>query len=74
VIEHSFSAPDGTDADNSLDAQQREEAARAEAEAAQKAAEAAAADVINTSGGKYHVICSLGSGVYTQWQSRVVSQ
>jgi hypothetical protein len=72
VIEHSFATPDGTDADDSLDAQQREEAARAEAEAAQKAAEAAAADVVNTSGGKYHVICSLGSGVYTQWQSRVV--
>ena len=73
VIEHSFATPDGTDADDSMDAQQREEAARAEAEAAQKAADAVAADAVNTSGGKYHVICSLGSGVYTQWQSRVVS-
>lgn len=73
VIEHSFATPDGTDADDSMDAAQREEAARAEAEAAKKAADAAAADVVNTSGGKYHVICSLGSGIYTQWQSRVVS-
>lgn len=28
-------------------------------------------DINTTPGEKYHVICSLGSGLYTQWQSRV---
>ena len=65
---HTFETADGTDADTSLSAVKEKEAAAAAA----KAATAAKDDAVNTSGDKYHVICSLGAGLYTQWQSRVV--
>lgn len=74
TFEVHFDSPDGTDADTSVDAAA---AARAEAERIEKekkAKMAAQADEVNTTPGeRYHVICSLGAGIYTQWQSRVVS-
>jgi hypothetical protein len=75
IFEHSFDTLDGTEADPSLSAAEKAELAAQQEEEARKAREAAEADRVNdTPGEKYHVICSLGAGLYTQWQSRVVSR
>jgi hypothetical protein len=74
VIEHIFDTPDGTPQDDSLSLAEAAELKAVQAEEARKASEAAEGDKVNTTPGeKYHVICSLGAGVYVQWQSRVVS-
>lgn len=69
IFEAHFDSVDGTDADTSVDkaAEQAKVAKQQELEAARVADE-----VNKTPGEKYHVICSLGAGIYTQWQSRVV--
>lgn len=72
IIEHTFDTPDGTDADDSLAAAQQAEEERKAAEEERRQQEAAKPDEVNTTPGeKYHVICSLGAGMYVQWQSRV---
>ncbi|PSC67539.1 manganese resistance 1 [Micractinium conductrix] len=72
VHEVVFETVDGTDDDPSHDPEAAAAAAQAaDAEAKRKAAEAELDSVNDTPGEKYHVICSLGSGYYTQWQSRV---
>lgn len=75
TIEHTFDTPDGTPQDDSLSQQERAELEAVQREEERKRREEADADRVNTTPGeKYHVICSLGSGIYVQWQSRVVSQ
>lgn len=73
IVEHVFETSDGTEADDSLTAEQKLAAKQQEEEAERLKQEAASSDVNETPGEKYHVVCSLGSGIYTQWQSRVVS-
>ncbi|PRW44917.1 hypothetical protein C2E21_6489 [Chlorella sorokiniana] len=70
TFEHTFETIDGTGADTSADAAEVEK--RREQEVAAKKQDTAQANEVNTTPGeKYHVICSLGSGAYTEWQSRV---
>ncbi|KAI3426134.1 hypothetical protein D9Q98_008513 [Chlorella vulgaris] len=71
IVEHVFETSDGTEADDSLTAEQKLAAKQQEEEAERLKQEAASSDVNETPGEKYHVVCSLGSGIYTQWQSRV---
>lgn len=68
TFEAHFESVDGTDADASVDA--AAEQARV-AQQQQQEADKVLDEVNTTPGEKYHVICSLGAGIYTQWQSRV---
>ncbi|KAL4448637.1 hypothetical protein ABPG75_005856 [Micractinium tetrahymenae] len=67
-----FDSADGTDADTSLDKAAAERAEQERAVKQQQEEAGKLADEVNTTPGeKYHVICSLGAGIYTQWQSRL---
>ena len=83
VFEHTFETPDGTDADTSVDDAELERARREAEEQKKREAEAKRQakkeeeeqkkrDAARGPADKYHVICSLGGGMYVQWQSRVV--
>ncbi|KAL4424646.1 hypothetical protein ABPG77_002264 [Micractinium sp. CCAP 211/92] len=68
TFEVHFESVDGTDADTSMDpAAEQQRVAKQQQEEADKVLD----EVNQTPGEKYHVICSLGAGLYTQWQSRV---